>query len=62
MDLLRRHEGHHEVKTDRYWAFGYYFESLDDKQKHQLVSNGDKLSAGGQRGTASASDVADARC
>ncbi|EUC48877.1 hypothetical protein COCMIDRAFT_86095 [Bipolaris oryzae ATCC 44560] len=35
MDLLRRHEGHHEVKTDRYWAFGYYFETLDDKQKHQ---------------------------
>ncbi|KAF2029314.1 hypothetical protein EK21DRAFT_67947 [Setomelanomma holmii] len=35
MEYIRRHEGHHEVKTDQYWAFGYYFESLDDKQKHQ---------------------------
>lgn len=35
MDLFRRHEGHTEVKTDQYWAFGYYFETLDDKQKHQ---------------------------
>ncbi|KAF1843014.1 uncharacterized protein K460DRAFT_367943 [Cucurbitaria berberidis CBS 394.84] len=35
MDFLRRHEGHNEVKTDRYWAFGYYFETLDKKQKHQ---------------------------
>ncbi|KAL6709410.1 hypothetical protein ACN47E_001817 [Coniothyrium glycines] len=35
MDLNRRHEGHSEVKTDQYWAFGYYFETLDDKQKHQ---------------------------
>jgi hypothetical protein len=35
MDLLRRHKGHNEVKTDQYWALGYYFENLDDKQKHQ---------------------------
>lgn len=35
MDLFRRHEGHTEVKTDQYWALGYYFETLDDKQKHQ---------------------------
>lgn len=35
MDLQRRHEGHNEVKTDQYWALGYYFENLDDKQKHQ---------------------------
>jgi hypothetical protein len=35
MGYIRRHEGHHEVKTDQYWALGYYFESLDDKQKHQ---------------------------
>jgi hypothetical protein len=35
MDLFRRHEGHHEVKTDQYWAFGYSFETLDDNQKHQ---------------------------
>lgn len=35
MDLLRRHEGHHEVQKDRYWAFGYYFETLNDKQSHQ---------------------------
>lgn len=35
MDLTRRHEGHTEVKTDQYWALGYYFETLDDKQKHQ---------------------------
>ena len=35
MDLLRRHEGHHEVQKDQYWAFGYYFETLNDKQKHQ---------------------------
>jgi hypothetical protein len=35
MDLIRRHEGHTEVKTDQYWAFGYYFETLNDAQKHQ---------------------------
>jgi hypothetical protein len=35
MDFTRRHEGHKEVKTDQYWAFGYYFESLDHQQKHQ---------------------------
>jgi hypothetical protein len=35
MDLFRRHKGHHEVKTDQYWALGYYFESLNDEQKHQ---------------------------
>lgn len=35
MDLLRRHEGHTEVKTDQYWAFGYSFETLDKEQKHQ---------------------------
>jgi hypothetical protein len=35
MDHNRRHEGHTEVKTDHYWAFGYYFETLNDKQKHQ---------------------------
>ena len=35
MDLIRRHEGHHEVKTDQYWALGYYFETLNDEQKHQ---------------------------
>jgi hypothetical protein len=35
MDHIRRHEGHTEVKTDQYWAFGYYFETLDKKQKHQ---------------------------
>lgn len=35
MDLLRRHGGHSEVKTDQYWALGYYFETLNDKQKHQ---------------------------
>ncbi|CAO2653207.1 Nn.00g026180.m01.CDS01 [Neocucurbitaria sp. VM-36] len=35
MDILRRHEGHTEVKTDQYWAFGYYFETLDKTQKHQ---------------------------
>ncbi|KAH7382266.1 ferric reductase like transmembrane component-domain-containing protein [Pyrenochaeta sp. MPI-SDFR-AT-0127] len=35
MDLLKRHEGHTEVKTDQYWALGYYFETLNDKQKHQ---------------------------
>jgi hypothetical protein len=35
MEFIRRHEGHTEVKTDRYWALGYYFETLNDKQKHQ---------------------------
>ncbi|KAH4927308.1 hypothetical protein HBI25_134560 [Parastagonospora nodorum] len=35
MHLIRRHEGHKEVKTDQYWAFGYYLETLNDKQKHQ---------------------------
>jgi hypothetical protein len=35
MEIIRRHEGHTEVKTDRYWALGYYFETLDDKKKHQ---------------------------
>jgi hypothetical protein len=35
MDLIPRHEGHTEVKTDQYWAFGYYFESLNHEQKHQ---------------------------
>ena len=35
MDLSPRHEGHHEVKTDQYWAFGYSFEALNDAQKHQ---------------------------
>ncbi|KAF1832200.1 hypothetical protein BDW02DRAFT_571266 [Decorospora gaudefroyi] len=35
MELLRRHEGHHEVKTDQYWALGYYFETLTKEQKHQ---------------------------
>ena len=35
MDLIRRHEGHNEVKNDQYWAFGYYFETLNDEQKHQ---------------------------
>jgi hypothetical protein len=35
MDLIQRHEGHTEVKTDQYWAFGYYFESLNHEQKHQ---------------------------
>ncbi|KAH8719202.1 ferric reductase like transmembrane component-domain-containing protein [Phaeosphaeriaceae sp. PMI808] len=35
MNHVRRHEGHHEVKTDQYWALGYYFETLDDKQSHQ---------------------------
>ena len=35
MNLVQRHEGHTEVKTDRYWAFGYYFETLDEKQQHQ---------------------------
>jgi hypothetical protein len=34
MDFLARHEGHKEVKTDRYWALGYYFETLDKQQKH----------------------------
>ncbi|KAE8842921.1 hypothetical protein PTNB73_00970 [Pyrenophora teres f. teres] len=35
MDLLRRHEGHLEVKADRYWAFGYSFETLSKEQQHQ---------------------------
>ncbi|KAH7392119.1 ferric reductase like transmembrane component-domain-containing protein [Phaeosphaeria sp. MPI-PUGE-AT-0046c] len=35
MDFIRRHEGHTEVKTDQYWALGYYFETLDHDQKHQ---------------------------
>jgi hypothetical protein len=35
MDLAPRHEGHHEVKTDQYWALGYSFEALNDAQKHQ---------------------------
>lgn len=35
MALLQRHEGHTEVKTDRYWALRYYFETLDNKQQHQ---------------------------
>ncbi|KNG48467.1 metalloreductase fre8 [Stemphylium lycopersici] len=35
MALIWRHEGHHEVKTDQYWALGYYFETLNDEQKHQ---------------------------
>lgn len=35
MDFIRRHEGHKEVKTDQYWALGYYFETLNDQQKHQ---------------------------
>jgi hypothetical protein len=35
MDFFKRHEGHHEVKTDRYWAFGYYFETLTKEQQHQ---------------------------
>src|SRR5690348_8338542 len=39
MDLFRRHEGHHEVQTKSYWAFGYSFEPLDDKQKHLRREN-----------------------
>jgi hypothetical protein len=35
MDHIARHEGHTEVKTDQYWALGYYFETLDKDQKHQ---------------------------
>ena len=35
MDLFQRHEGHTEVKSDKYWALGYYFETLNDEQKHQ---------------------------
>ncbi len=35
MDFLRRHEGHHEVEKGRYWALGYSFVDLNDKQKHQ---------------------------
>lgn len=35
MDLLRRHEGHIEVKADRYWALGYSFETLTKEQQHQ---------------------------
>jgi hypothetical protein len=35
MNFFRRHEGHHEVDKDKYWAFGYSFETLDEHQKHQ---------------------------
>jgi hypothetical protein len=35
MGSSRRHEGHTEVKTDKYWALGYYFETLTEEQKHQ---------------------------
>lgn len=35
MNLFQRHEGHHEVSEDKYWAFGYYFETLTKEQKHQ---------------------------
>ncbi|KAL5116848.1 hypothetical protein ACEQ8H_005200 [Pleosporales sp. CAS-2024a] len=35
MGFIQRHEGHSEVKSGRYWAFGYYFETLDHDQKHQ---------------------------
>ncbi|KAJ4361662.1 hypothetical protein N0V95_001646 [Ascochyta clinopodiicola] len=39
MDLFRRHEGHHEVDSKSYWAFGYSFEPLNDEQKHQRREN-----------------------
>lgn len=39
MDLFRRHEGHHEVQSKSYWAFGYSFEPLNDEQKHQRREN-----------------------
>ncbi|KAF3036329.1 hypothetical protein E8E12_006422 [Didymella heteroderae] len=39
MDLFRRHEGHHEVESKSYWAFGYSFEPLNDAQKHQRREN-----------------------
>ncbi|KAF1919107.1 ferric reductase like transmembrane component-domain-containing protein [Ampelomyces quisqualis] len=35
MEYIRRHKGHTEVKTDQYWALGYYFETLNHEQKHQ---------------------------
>jgi hypothetical protein len=35
MNFFRRHEGHHEVDQDKYWAFGYSFETLDKDQKQQ---------------------------
>ncbi|KAF1924540.1 uncharacterized protein M421DRAFT_72190 [Didymella exigua CBS 183.55] len=35
MDLFRRHNGHHEVDSKSYWAFGYSFAPLNDDQKQQ---------------------------
>ncbi|KAJ4337931.1 hypothetical protein N0V87_004278 [Didymella glomerata] len=37
--LFRRHEGHHEVESKSYWAFGYSFEPLNDAQKHERREN-----------------------
>ncbi|KAF2125825.1 hypothetical protein P153DRAFT_378646 [Dothidotthia symphoricarpi CBS 119687] len=35
MSLFQRHEGHNEVSKDKYWSFGYSFETLTKEQKHQ---------------------------
>jgi len=48
MDMFRRHEGHTEVKTDQYWALGYYFETLNDQQKHQRRDYLDRYGFAGQ--------------